>query len=342
MTIKLPIMLVHGFHGSTANWSATGFLDALVACGLEPGLIHIFRYGYRESDDEPIYDTEGDIRAIASRMSLRDTDVPEDIESQIDRLSQKSVAAGGPPGVTLICHSMGGLVSRYYLSRSEADEFGTLYRGNVARVIQIGTPNLGVDFARVITLVPPDSVIWRVLHWLERLTVGRSRALRLLAELEQQIEQLQVAAYEAQFGPRTRGYFDSLALRQMTPGSEFLFALNQPHNTPRAIEFHTVYGDIRFGVTVLWGSLPLWSRSVSFGDLLVPVYSAVEIPGATPQRHGFAQEEDWTIRVGREMPAARDFSEQFLPPVSHANLLRNPGVHQAVWEILAASLTPSE
>ncbi|MCZ7569338.1 MAG: alpha/beta fold hydrolase [Ardenticatenaceae bacterium] len=342
MTARLPIMLVHGFHGSVANWTESGFLDALIARGLDPALIHLFHYGYNEIEGGLIYDTEGDIRAVASRMSLRATDVPEDIECQIDRLSQKSVTAGGPPGVTLICHSMGGLVSRYYLSRTQADAFGTLYGGNVARVIQIGTPNLGVDLARMITLIPPDSIIWQVLHWFERLSFGKNRALRLLADVERQVEQLQLEAYEAQFGPRPRGYFDSLALRQITPGSEFLSTLNQPRNTPRTVEFHTIYGDIRFGVSVLWGKVPLWLRSVSFGDLLVSVYSAYEIPGTTPERYRFACEEEWTIRLGRPAPAARDFAEQYLPAVSHSNLLRNPAVQQTVGEILSASLPPSE
>lgn len=338
MTIKLPIMLVHGFHGRRENWTASGFLDALIARGLDPALIHVFSYGYNDQAGDSIYDTEGDIRKVASRMSWHETEVEEDLESQVDRLSQKSVAAGGPSGVTLICHSMGGLVGRYYLSRTEPDEFGTLYCGNVARLIEIGTPNLGADLARVITLIPPDSIIWRVLHWLERLSSGRSLALRRLAQVERQLEQLQLEAYETQFGPRPRGYLDSPALRQITPGSEFLRALNQPHNTPRTVDFHAIFGDIRFGVSVLWGVLPLWSRSASFGDLLVPVYSAQEIPGATPARYRLAYEEEWTLRLGQVGLAARDFAEQYLPSVSHSNLLRNPAVHQVVWEILAASV----
>lgn len=339
-TVKLPVMLLHGFHGAAHHWTASGFLDALLARGLDPALVHIFSYGYREVDGHPIYDTEGDVRQTASRLSFREGVDRKDLESQVDRLSQESVAAGGPAGVTLICHSMGGLVARYYLSRRKPDEFGTLYRGNVARVIEIGVPNLGVDLARIIALIPADSIIWRVVDGIERL-LGMRQATVLLEQLEREVERLQVEVRAAQLGPRPLGYQDSVALRQIMPGSDFLRTLNEPHNTPRDVEFHAIYGDIRLGVSVVWGAVTLWARSVSFGDLLVPVSSASQVPGAHLRRYPFNWEREWVVRLGRAPLTTEKALQQYLPPVSHSNLVGNPDIHQLVWEILTG-LIPSD
>src|SRR5690606_784608 len=273
---------------------------------LDPALIHIFSYGYKEDEGERIYNNEGDIREIASRLSPRDGRSREDLECQVDRLSRKSVAMGGPPGVTLIAHSMGGLGCRCYLSQGQPAGFGTPYCGNVASLIQLATPTLGVDFARIITLIPPDSIIWHVLRWLERLLIGRPGLVSSLAAIEQQVEQLQQEAFEAQFGSWPRGYLDSPAVRQMAPGSDFLRSLNRPENIPPGVECYTLYGDIRFGVSVFWGRLPLWGRSVSFGDLLVPAHSAREIPGARAMQLPYNWEREWTIRIDQELFAGRE------------------------------------
>ena len=68
--------------------------------------------------------------------------------SSLERLSADSVARGGPAKVTLIGHSLGGVIATYFISRRTPDEFGAVYGGNVARVITIGTPHLGIRPAR--------------------------------------------------------------------------------------------------------------------------------------------------------------------------------------------------
>jgi len=65
---------------------------------------------------------------------------------------------GGPPQVTLIAHSLGGIICRYYLSRREPDPFGTHYSGRVGRLIQIASPNRGVDLLRLVKLAPANAL----------------------------------------------------------------------------------------------------------------------------------------------------------------------------------------
>lgn len=332
-----PIMLIHGFHGERGNWTQPGGLfDALVAQGFDPALIHIFHYGERPGpDDEPIYDNQGDIREIASRLSARESDILTDLESQVDRLSAESVAAGGPPGVTLICHSMGGLIARYYLSRREPDEFGTHYGGKVARLIELASPNLGTNWLRVVPLIPQDSFIWKLVGWIERLPFAHGRTRRALQEIQQQVAVMQEVAQVEALGPRPRGLADSPALRQMAPGSPFLTELNR-RPPPPDIDLHTLYGDVRFALHLRWGPLLLWSRAISLGDLLIAVPSARTIPGATPRTRGFTWGREWTVQLGQPpAPATRDLAD-LLPPVAHSRLLINPAVHEAILAILNA------
>jgi pimeloyl-ACP methyl ester carboxylesterase len=334
--LKLPVMLIHGFRGTLEDWTSdTALRAALVQRGLDPRLVHVFHYGFRDSESaEPVYNNEGDIRQIASRLTLRDSEALEDLDSQVDRLSDESVAAGGPPGVTLICHSMGGLVARYYLSRHQPDEFGTHYRSKVSRLIQIGSPNLGVDLLQIVPLIPEDSFIWKIVGWIERLPFVQGSPRQALESAQQQVIALQTLAREEQFGITTRGFADSPAIRQLAPGSPFLAELNRTP-PPRGLRCYCLYGDIRYGLHIRWGPLLLWSRSLSLGDLIIPAYSAQTIPGIPVSAHPFRSGHEWTIHIPHpdELVTTKDIST-YLPPTSHSHLLRNPQVHDTIWSIL--------
>ena len=120
MPRPLPILFIHGFNGNPGDWTDGGFRQYLLSteawirtwCAL-------FRYGVAE---DGTYDDRGDLRQIASRLTGVGLTEKERLTCSVEQLSADSVARGGPAQVTLIAHSLGGIISRYYLSRTAPDE----------------------------------------------------------------------------------------------------------------------------------------------------------------------------------------------------------------------------
>lgn len=350
MSRPVPIMFIHGFNGLVDNWEASGFRQTLIARGADPDLIRVFHYGWADDNGPPVqgsflgslaaelrrlYNNQGDIRAIASRLSRRDSTDPDALRSQLVRLSADSVARGGPEQVTIVAHSMGGLVARYYLSRQVPDEWGTFNEGVVGRLITVATPHLGVDLARIVALVPPDAFILRVLRWLERLSFVRGEPSTELAQVDALVRAMQLQELAEELPAASQGYFDSPAVRQMVPGSPFLQELNAPGTLPPEVETVLVWGDIRFTGSVRWGPLVLWERTVSLGDLLVTATSASALPNATPARFPLLWEQRYTIQIGSPARAPVPTNvNAILPPVSHSNLLAHPDMQAYVAQIV--------
>ncbi|HEX8681136.1 MAG TPA: hypothetical protein VF707_02405 [Ardenticatenaceae bacterium] len=355
MSRPVPIMLIHGYNGLVDNWEASDFRASLIARGADPDLIRVFHYGWREESDpfdvppvappgtlldivsaelRRIYNNQGDIRAIASRLAFRDTDDPEALRSQLVRLSMESVARGGPEHVTIVAHSMGGLVARYYLSRRTPDEWGTVNEGVVGRLITIAVPHLGVDLARIVALVPQDAFILRVLRWLEKLPFVHDEPSKELAQLDSLVRAMQLRELEEELPAVSQGYFDSPAVRQMTPGSPFMEELNAPGAHPSDVEAALIWGDIRFTGSVRWGPVNLWERAVSLGDLLVTARSASTLPNVPDAaRFPLVWEQRYTVQIGDPSPVPADVSD-LLPPVAHSNLLRHPDVQAYVAQLV--------
>ncbi len=337
MSRPLPILFIHGFNGDPGDWTDGGFRQYLLARGgLDPDLVRLFRYGVAE---DGTYNNRGDLRQIASRLAGAGLSEAERGQSSVDQLSADSVARGGPSQVTLIAHSLGGIISRYYLSRTEPDAFGTVYRGNVGRLITIGSPHRGVDLLRLTALAPRNSLIWRFIRLLERL--GLAPALPAAA-----VEAWEAALHESELAERGRiapeALPDSRVLltdtpiyQQLAPDSPLLAELNRPGALPALVEAHTFYGDIRLGVRITAAGLKLVDRTVSIGDMAVPAYSAREIPGASATRHPFVTEKrvEMTLRVTPAETGTRSLAA-FLPDTAHAKLLVNPAVHDGVLSLL--------
>ena len=57
----------------------------------------------------------------------------------------------------------------YYLAQAAPDTFGTHYRGNVGRLITIGSPHRGVNTLELAKLAPRNSVAWGFIRLLEKL-----------------------------------------------------------------------------------------------------------------------------------------------------------------------------
>ena len=336
MARAMPILFVHGFNGDPGDWTDGGFRDYLLAHGdLDPDLVRLFRYGVA---DDGTYNNRGDLRQIASRLAGVGLSAEDLLTSSVDQLSQDSMAKGGPSQVTLIAHSLGGIVGRYYLSRQAEDEFGTVYRGNVGRLIQIGSPNRGVDLLKLTKFTPPNSLLWRFIRLLERLGLAPALPASAVEEWEAALAEQQLAeraTFVPEIGtPDTRVLLtDSPIYQQLAPDSPLLAALNTPGTMPAGIECHTVYGDIRIRaqITLGQGGFALLDYAVSFGDMAVPAYSAREIPGTQATAHPFVTEKLIELNLRVRLPEMETRSlAAWLPDTAHAKLLSNPMVHDGV------------
>lgn len=161
-----------------------------------PAPIAVFVHGFmglstqqRECEDKPFrYDagTPGDFAVVdASERSLLATGLHEKgysvyfahyrsgflntapledsaacLEHQIRSLRPQPTS----PKITLLAHSLGGVVSRYYLDRES-------YRGDVKTLITYGTPHLGLpnEIAMVLAILDPKNfgatlISWSTLH----------------------------------------------------------------------------------------------------------------------------------------------------------------------------------
>lgn len=337
MSRPFPILFIHGFNGDPGDWTDGGFWHYLVRHGgLDPSLVRIFRYGIAE---DGTYNNRGDLRQIAARLAGVGLSDEERGHSSVDQLSADSIAKGGPSRVTLIAHSLGGIISRYYLSRKEPDEFGTVYRGNVGRLITIGSPHRGVDLLRLTRFAPRNSLIWRLVRTLERLGLAPALPASAIEAWEQAFHENELAErgrIVPEILPDSRVLLtDTPIYHQLAPDSPLLAALNRPGTLPDEVESHTFYGDIRVHLRVSAGRLKLIEQTVSFGDMVVPAESACEIPGAQATPHPYITEKmlEIALRAPAQEEATRSLYE-FLPDTSHGRLLSNPAVHDGVLALL--------
>lgn len=337
MAKLIPIMLVHGFDGTPTVWTESGFRQFLVANGdLDPNLVRSFNYGVAA---DGTYNNRGDLRQIASRLAGANLSTEDRLLCSVDQLSDSSLARGGPGEVTLIAHSLGGIISRYYLSRTVRDEWGGLYRGNVGRLITIASPHLGVDLLRFTALTPRGSFMWSVLRLLERLGLAPARPASAVSRLEEALQAQQLAERRAIAPglPENRVLLsDSPVYSQLHPDSALLAELNRPGMMPRQVSCHTIYGDIRYSVRVTANKVRLIDHAVSFGDLVVSAESARAIPNAActahPQTEG--RHIEMTLTYAPEDPEPRSLREH-LPAVAHNRQLANRDIQKTVLSIIA-------
>ena len=337
MSRPLPILFIHGFNGDPGDWTDGGFRQYLLEHGgLDPDLVRLFRYGVAE---DGTYNNRGDLRPIASRLAGVGLSEADRLTSSVDQLSADSVAKGGPAQVTLIAHSLGGIISRYYLSRTAPDEFGAVYRGNVGRLITIASPHRGVDLVRLTELVPRGSLGWRFIRLLEKLGLAPARPADAVDAWGASLNQSQIEA-RAEFAPEVLPdarvlLTDTPIYQQLAPDSPVLAELNKPGTMPAGLECHCFYGDILVRVAVRIGGLWLLDHTTTFGDLAVPAYSARAIPGALSTPHSYVTQKslELKLRAGSQEAESRDLAA-FLPETQHGKLLANPAVQEGVLSVL--------
>ncbi len=339
--IEQPILLVHGFNGSPANWTGPDdrFPDYLAQHGFDPALIRVFSYGYDDYQGKRLYNNLGDIRQIAHRLDLADSSDPDERQNSVDRLCEDSIARGGPNKVTIIAHSSGGLITRYYLTRHQPDPFGTLYRGNVGRVIFLGTPHRGVDVEDILDPLPTNFLLYRLMlrvHFM--LPPEYHEHERTLRERFQEMRHKTKQLLTVQGS--TEGTGEIPAFKELHPDSPFLQQINAPGAMPQDIAYHNIYGDVRARVRFELLGRDLINHEKSFGDLLVTTGSASSIPNAPSQCYPLLQEHLLEVDLSRHLSRLVENSDTGVHPTPLHRWLRSlPAARERMLQILQSGRT---
>ncbi|MEZ4629705.1 MAG: alpha/beta fold hydrolase [Deinococcales bacterium] len=127
-----PVVLVHGYNSNAETWhnylSEEGFLAPLglsgfaVGDGQVPGIMNTGNY---------------------LRPKQKTLTIAENAAILKDYIAEVKVLTGAPQ-VDIVAHSMGGLISRYYIAKLMGDV-------DVAQLIMLGTPNGGSNCAQLPT-----------------------------------------------------------------------------------------------------------------------------------------------------------------------------------------------
>ncbi len=146
-----PLLLVHGiWDDATDAWATPGmggFYDWIYTQYPNPvNLISAVDYGFGPpacltcSPGEP--------------LSAKEFDDPQ-IQSVFENTLDSAIASAARAGIAartvdIVAHSMGGLVTRYYMTNSESAENPALLANPIHKLITIGTPHLGTNLATVL------------------------------------------------------------------------------------------------------------------------------------------------------------------------------------------------
>jgi len=329
-----PLILIHGLGGRPEDWEMTGVVSFLVdQGGYDRRWIRLFDYGTITENGEPHYNYQGDIREIAHRLD-DDPRLPDAFPYQVDRLSRESVAHGGPEKVDLVTFSMGGVVARYYLAQHEEDAWGTRYRGKVRKLIQIGAPNLGVDWIALYNHHLRGSWLWRVVVKLSQWGVIPVNLANDVQRVHTKLRSLHVRAYDQVWGSTDQPISaDSKAAQQIAPHSELLASINQPGRMPQDVDYACVYGDL---IAALRLKLPplAFQTGFSMGDLIISAKSASTIPGVTPARRAFRHRYELTLGDPGRRGELEGRALLDPPTYSHVHLIEQPDVQATVLRLL--------
>ncbi len=329
-----PLILIHGLGGRPEDWEIGGVTAFLVERGgYDRKWIRLFDYGTVTENGETRYNYQGDICQIAHRLD-DDPRLPDTFPFQVDRLSRESVAHGGPAQVDIVTFSMGGVVARYYLGQRQEDAWGTRYRGNVRKLIQIGAPNLGVDWIGLYNHHLRGSWIWRVVVQLSKRGVIPINLASDVERMQAKLRALHTTATDRVLDAHDQPISaDGIATQQIAPDSEFLAAINRPGQMPGEVEYACIFGDL---VAAFRLRIPAMTVQTEFsmGDLLVTASSASNIPGVQPKRRAFRKRYELTLGEPESRAELQGRALLDPPAYSHVHLLEQSDVHETVLRLL--------
>jgi len=289
------IFFVHGLSAQSKDSWQDGTIKQVLEENDYQGKLIVFSYPPLENSSDE--DTHANIIDSAQKLAV-------EIEDE-----SKMVCSGE---VHVIAHSLGGLITRQYLSTH-------MQNHKIGKFIDIATPHSGSAYIDIFNDIPSK---WRD---------GLYNKLK---------EKIDVAV-----DPRLA------ASQQIDPDSDFIHNLSLPGRSPFNIDYHLLYGEITtklswdvFGMT---GS----SEAYNVGDIVVASTNASTIPNLEEslvsdadykdtvyESYKFSSSENLMVDVSiRKNEAGKNYEIRNWEDVEenwHSGLVENSKVNQQILEIL--------
>lgn len=132
-----PVVFVHGYTGSASNW--TSFMAEFRGEGYSGDELHAFDYNWRQSNETSA----------------------EELSEYVDGVLEES----GAERVDIVNHSMGGLVSQYYLTQLDGHQ-------KVGHLASLAGANHGTTSASACTVYESCREMVPSSDFIERITAG--------------------------------------------------------------------------------------------------------------------------------------------------------------------------
>jgi len=194
---EYPLILLHGYWNQPSTWKKF--------------VTYFELNGYTKDKNLFLFDGRGDDESLAN-IDIRIN------AKKLHNLVQQVIASTGSCKVNLVAHSMGGLISRWYMEQLGGNT-------DVHKLIMLGTPNHGSAYLPLFT-----RIVGFIDDKLDAVKIRKQKfdnKIELFSkETEESVEKyIQKVAAE--------NYFDhsGMAAFQMYPGSEFLTKLGYEGQT---------------------------------------------------------------------------------------------------------------
>lgn len=230
-----PVILVHGLGGTPGAFDGSedpqrNYVKLLTDLGYPSDYIHPYSYGYKDDGrGSRYYNYQGDVREIASGL-----------ETVVKALSERHKAEGGDGKVDVVAHSLGNLVTRYYLMKHKDNH-------KIRRYVAIAAPFKG--------------------SWV----MGVDKGIRSMPILGSFIESLMANSILTAYNKDKVNKLakDSIASIQASPRSDFFEGNDGINKTIiNQLDLFTVYGDISATIRQKLFT-KTFERKISLGDGLI-------------------------------------------------------------------------
>ncbi|HKR72937.1 MAG TPA: hypothetical protein VJR94_02380 [Candidatus Nitrosocosmicus sp.] len=135
---RVPIILVHGvWSNPNESWKITGFKEFLELHGFCVSMVDY--QDYNDKTFDPNAEPEIGNQAIAALKSS--------IQKLLKEYHNKNISASQ---VDIVAHSMGGLIARGLCQQNGYKAKENYMKGQIRRLITIGTPHFGADLAEIL------------------------------------------------------------------------------------------------------------------------------------------------------------------------------------------------
>jgi pimeloyl-ACP methyl ester carboxylesterase len=322
-----PVILVHGIAGQASTYwieqqNQRSIYQVLEADGYNMEFVKILVYPL---DSTGLEDTYADISLSADKLKI-----------EIDEL----LALSGSQTIDIVAHSLGGLITRQYISQYLDDH-------HINKFIDLATPHSGSGLMNAYNAVV-DGLVEITNPMPSDSFIGKYIEATLKENLNELVHEVWMNVVGSSLPDPTR-----VASQQLDPNGPFIRNLNKDGLSPSTVKYYLLYGDISVSARMnFFGSWVTLNNLANVGDLAMTTKNASTIPNIissakissyTYQTQGFKGNLEARVEfyLNSWKPVVSfDINDPLKIDAWHNGLIRNQRVNETIVEILNDGYTP--